>query len=193
MPTAQYQEALATLIAAAGGEPGRLSGAQHHALRSRVRAFLSKQFNGGVDVDDLADEAITRFLVACNEGQVDSRRNPDAYLLRIAKNAALGVLRDQREEDVGDVQDFDDPTVLDAFAAITTTELIDWLFTQLRAARDVESRRVLAAARDIAYAGSQPSVRSVAKRAEIPVTSTYRAVLRIRALLASAEVERAGP
>ena len=153
---------------------------------------MSRQFAGTVDVDDVADEAITRFLVACIEGRVESGRNPDAYLLQIAKNTALGVLRHRREERLDEDRESDDPRMVDAFTAIAATDLVDWLFTQLRAARDIDARRALSAALDIASAGEVPSVRSVARRADMPPTTTYRALLRIRALLASTEVERAG-
>lgn len=119
-------------------------------------------------------------------------QNPDAYLLRIARNAAVDLLRVQRE-DPGEVPDFDDPRPLEAFSSVVEADLVEWLFRRLRAARDVEARRVLAAARDLTYAGDQPTVRSVAERAEMSPSSAYRAVLRLRALLESVNVEHDPP
>jgi hypothetical protein len=153
---------------------------------------LAGRFDDSLDLDNVADEAITRFLVACIEGRVDEARNPDAYLLRIARNAAVDLLRVQRE-DPGEVPDFDDPRPFDAFATVVSSDLVEWLFCRLRSARDVEARRVLAAARDLAYAGDQPTIRSVAERSEITPSSTYRAVLRIRAVLETVNVERDPP
>jgi DNA-directed RNA polymerase specialized sigma24 family protein len=185
-----YEEALNTLIEAGGGsDSARLDRAQHEALRLRVRRFLATKFETSLDLDDIADEAITRFLIACIDGQVDVSRNPDAYLLRIARNAALDVLRSHRE-DPGEVPDFDDGRPLESFASIDRVDLINWLYCRLRAARDVDARKALAAARDLAESGEVPTVRSVARKTGLSPSSTYRAVLRIRVLLESAELER---
>lgn len=191
MVSADYREALAALIQAAGGDPGvRLSRVQHQAVRSRVRDFLRDKVSAS-DVDDVADEAVSRFLVALMNGQVNLKRNPDAYLLRTAERIGIDILRRRREDPV-EVADFSDRRLLDGFVAVDDTDLINWMFSKLRAARDVEARKVLAAARDLADLGERATVRSVSERTGTPPSTVYRAVLRLRALLTSAQVEHEG-
>lgn len=53
---------------------------------SQLRAWLTSQFPGGQDVDDIVQEAFVRVLRAREDEEV---RSPKAYLFVIARNLAL--------------------------------------------------------------------------------------------------------
>ena len=178
-----HEEAVLRLAAASSDPGGRISREDHQAIREALGRALRRPFPGE-DIDDAVDEAIVRFITAVSRGRVDVGGNPAGYLYRIARRVMLDTIARRAESPMEDVGDRSDPATLEQLCAVEDAAQIEWMFSRLRALRDVEARRVLAAARDLAAIGREVTVRSVAERAELPPTTTWRALKRIRALLA---------
>jgi hypothetical protein len=68
-------------------------------------------------------------------------------------------------------------------ARIEDAGLIRAVHEELRARRDVPGRRVLAAARDLAYHGRELSVAAVARQGELDEFTAWRAMARVRILV----------
>jgi DNA-directed RNA polymerase specialized sigma24 family protein len=80
-------------------------------ITGALTRFIAARFPRSRDADDIASEAVARFVEAAKSGRVSAQGRPAAYLTRIAQNAAIDRLRQEGR--------------VEAFAEVPTGEVAD--------------------------------------------------------------------
>jgi DNA-directed RNA polymerase specialized sigma24 family protein len=146
-----------------------------------------------MDYEDLAAEAIERFVGSYQQGRIDNDSNPAGYLRRIGANLVIDRLRRKSvpTESIA-MLTHDLPSSLRGNPeAITENHLVlVSAFRHLRNIGDPQAERVLAAILDIAGQGGNPGVREVADWAGLTRSTTHRAWRRAIDALRSAVDEQ---
>jgi RNA polymerase sigma factor (sigma-70 family) len=135
--------------------------------------------------EDIAQDVLLRLFTRLSswDPNLGSFRT---WAVAVARNAARDYLRQQQRgaETLQDDVPSDSPPYL---AQIEDASLIRSAYEHLRARRDVSGRRVLSAARDLAYQGDDLSIAAIARQAELSESTARRALARVRRLIEKLE------
>ncbi|MGW4217146.1 hypothetical protein ACWEJZ_09030 [Streptomyces bacillaris] len=188
----------ATIVRILGqqGDRGALSPAEEldletavsHVTSSLPRMISARVREAGLEPQDVAQQALERFIPAASTGRVDPEGAPAGYLMTIAMNVVRDALRRGP-----------DPIPLDSRAPAFDAEVnpVTKLLDELASADSVRSALTLAHAQgdqmvldviaawlDLAHRnGMEPTSRAVAQEVGISKTTVANALLRFRRYL----------
>lgn len=163
-----------------------VTSAQYQALRALLAGSVVSRFpRAGLDIEDVIDAAVEKFLAASSEPGKVRPETALAYLRAITRNEALDRLRkDGREVALGDEQAFDQPAddeiarMLSEHADAATVERLLKVRAQ---AGDWRATRVINEFLSLAESlGRTPSDRQVALRAEVSHPTVRRVLEDLR-------------
>jgi RNA polymerase sigma factor (sigma-70 family) len=147
-------------------------------VEATVRRWV-RQDDAADVVQDVLIRLISRF------GSWDPARGSfRTWTTAVSRNAAYDHLR--RQQRAGELLQAEvleeDVDAAPYLAQIEDAALIRSVHEELRARRDVPGRRVVAAARDLAYHGRDLSLAAIAREAELDESTARRAMGRVRLL-----------
>ncbi|GGQ65802.1 hypothetical protein [Couchioplanes azureus] len=183
---------LLRLVRALLDESGEVPAESFQEGFAALRDYLARRFSaqlGPGDIEDLASDAITRFLDAARRGLLSTDGNPTGYLLRIAMHNGFALVRK-----VGGTAELDGTAAAlsDAEAAARLDRLatVDVLRRAMRRARldgDVTAVKVATYLLDhIQRTGEAPSNRTTGDALGLSHAGVGKALRRLRAYLAAA-------
>jgi hypothetical protein len=167
-----------------GGEAA--STADLDRIQRVLANFLAARFPDLGDPDDVASEAVARFTQAAQQGLVDARRRPAAYLIRIARNASLDRLRQEGRVDVvpepPDLEGgLDDQAIVQLLNRDASCHLVSDAISAANLAGDHMVVVIVTIWLDLAESLSQaPTTREVGERAGVSHTTVVDALKRFR-------------
>lgn len=161
------------------GDRGRLFG----LVSGHVRPLLSSMVPAS-DLDDAVQDALIDTMTKFD--QWDPERGAFLTWARLlVRYRTLDRLR-RRRPDVrgkdGFLEQSDDAAARD-LSRVDDADLVQALFAHLIDSHDTKGERVLAACRDLAFAGQPTTADAIATRAELDESTTRRALIRVRVAL----------
>lgn len=156
-------------------------------VRDRLIRYVAHTFPD-LDADDVVQTAIVR-LLSRRAGRGTEIRNPEGYVLFVARNAAIDLIRARRRrrevelDAAGDTASEEDSIARLLERHATRAAVVDGMRT-LIAADDQRTIRIITAWLDMAEElGRGPSTREVERRVGVSHATVAKALKRFRALL----------
>jgi DNA-directed RNA polymerase specialized sigma24 family protein len=135
------------------------------------------------DIEDVVDRSIYLFIVAARKGQIDSSRQPAAYLIAIAMRAAVDAIRALSREiaDEGEIETLvGDDELARSLDAAASAASVEEAMRRAAAAGDYQAMTVARAWLDAASRGETPTSRSVGATVRLSHTAVLTALDRFR-------------
>lgn len=160
------------------------------AVRPVVLRFVRRLVRSH-DAEDVGQDALIRIVEGFDTWSPE-RGAFMPWMSAVVRNAATDHLRRSGARDVhrgpefeteGVEQDSADDETSRYLASIDDRSLVRSVHEALRRRRDVNGRRVLAAARDLAVAGENLTIVAISSEAEISESTTRRALRRVRSIV----------
>jgi DNA-directed RNA polymerase specialized sigma24 family protein len=177
----QLNEAVVALAAAMTSGDGYLPRAAHVLVRRSCLAEVRRAWPRALDAEDIADEAIARFLARVAGGAVDPAGSPAGYLLVIARNLAARHASESARLESDALSELPAPSPV---PQVEDREQLRTAIDRLRRRGDHRAIRVLASWLDLADAGEVPTARKVGDYADMSAMSVLRALRRTNEVLA---------
>lgn len=177
-------------------EGGAITPATFQRGLGALRRYLGRRYSPPLppaDIEEIASDAVAQLLTSAQRGMVSSAGNPTGYLLKVASNRALAVIRSTRR---APVLDLTDPGILglltdDQAAARLddsgTAETVQQAMALAYRQHDATAVRVATYLLDhIQRTGDAPSSRVTAQALDLSHTGVAKALHRLRDYIASA-------
>jgi DNA-directed RNA polymerase specialized sigma24 family protein len=174
----------AMIDAMSPGGLGRLPREAHLVARRACVSEVRRTSARVVDAEDVADEAIVRFLARVATAQIDRDKSPAGYLVTITRNLAR---RLAVEEGAVELDRIEELPAAPPVVAVEDAEQLQTVMRRLHRRGDTRAVRALVAWLDVAYAGEEPTLRAVATYADMSTMSILRALRRAREVAASTD------
>jgi hypothetical protein len=135
------------------------------------------------DIEDLSQQALTRFADACRKRRVDCA-SADAYLATTCENLVRGQLRQRLVAAPGELGDLSNLADVDALEAIEQRVDVERALEEMEGGGHLTCVRVVTAFRDLAdLAAAAPSLREVARVAGVSAPTVRDCLERFRTYL----------
>jgi RNA polymerase sigma factor (sigma-70 family) len=167
------------------------AGDSERVHRQLVRTLRRSYRFAEAEAEDVAQDVIVRLLKAAAEGKLADVQNPGAYLMRIARNRAVDVLRRSRDTiELGELTETlgsRDDEIAAALEETADAARLRIAMTIAWEAHDELARRVVGIWLDtLDKDGKEPSNRDIAKLAGISHTTVNKAMRRFEDYLRAA-------
>lgn len=183
-PVDETDFAAAVRLLCEGSREERPSEQMIAGVSAVLRASVRRRFPPGVgiDIEDIVQDALVRFLVAARSGRLDCA-NSTGYLIVTARNAAIDSQRRRTASVPLDLVHEDDLTAETdpAIEAVLEADAFDSALANAAVAGDHFLVRVAATARDLLEGeGRMPSTRRLAEALGVSHTTVAQALRQLR-------------
>jgi len=194
--SAEEDDPLLFMVTSLLAHGGSVTAAGYQRGMNALRRYLGRRYSPPLpmaDIDEIASDAVAQLLASSQQGALSARGNPTGYLLKIASNRAVTVIRATRRAPVLDLTDPDVLTLTDDQAAALlessgTAETVREAMTLAYQQHDATALRVATYLLDhIQRTGEAPSNRVTASALRLSHTGVAKALHRLRDYIASTQ------